>query len=99
VCNKKDKTEQSNKIELSKEAFARLVQDAKKGRGKNVMESDNSKEETDSIRGTVKYYENMRKSHSNDSNDSDSLYSLFPCPFMYPQRTTNLPKARSITWK
>jgi hypothetical protein len=91
--NKKEKTEQSNKIELSKEAFVRLVRDAQKGREKNGMETDNSKDDTDSPRDTAKYYENMRKSHSNNSNDSDSLYSL------YSQRMMSLPKARSIPLK
>jgi hypothetical protein len=40
--------EQLNKIELSKEAFACLVQDAKKGRKTNGMEADNSEDDTDS---------------------------------------------------
>jgi hypothetical protein len=71
--NKKEKTEQLNKIELSKEAFICLVRDAQKGRKKNGMEADNCKDNPDSIRNTAQYYENMRKSHSNNSNDSDSL--------------------------
>jgi hypothetical protein len=71
--NKKEMTEQSNKIVLSKEAFVRLVRDAQKGRKKNGMEADNSKDDTDSIHNTAQYYENMRKRHSNNSNDSDSL--------------------------
>jgi hypothetical protein len=71
--NKKEKTEQSNKIELSKEAFVRLVRHAQKGREKNGMEADNSEDDTNSIGGTAQYYENKRKSHSNNSNDSDSL--------------------------
>jgi hypothetical protein len=91
--NKKEKTEKSNKIELSKEAFVRLVRDAQKGREKNGMEADNSKDDTESIRGTAKPYENMRRSHSNNSNDSDSLYSL------YSQRTMSLTKARYIPLK
>jgi cytochrome c553 len=71
--NKKEKTEQSNKIELSKEAFVSLVRDAQKGREKNGMEANNSEDDMDSIRDKAKYYENMRQSHSNNSNDSDSL--------------------------
>jgi hypothetical protein len=71
--NKKEKTEQSNKIELSKEAFVRLVRDAQKGREKNGMEANNSEDDMDSIGKMTQYYENMRKSHSNNSNDSDSL--------------------------
>jgi hypothetical protein len=77
-CNKKIKTEQSHKIKLSKDAFVRLVQDAKKGCEKNGMEADNHEDNTDSISETVKYYKNMRKSHSNNSNRSESPYSLFP---------------------
>jgi hypothetical protein len=55
--------EQSNKIKLSKEAFTHLARDAKKGHKKNSMEVDNSKDDTDSIRDTIKYFKNMRKSH------------------------------------
>jgi hypothetical protein len=58
--NKKEKTEQLNKIELSKEAFVRLVRDAQKGREKNGMEADNSKDDTN---------------NSNDSDSLYSLYS------------------------
>jgi hypothetical protein len=93
--NKKEKMEQSHKIELSKEAFARLVRDAKKGRKKNSMEADNSKDDTDSIRNTVKYYENMRKSHSNNSNGSESPYSLFP--FYVPAKNDGPPKGQKYT--
>jgi hypothetical protein len=66
--NKKEKAEQSNKIELSKEASVRLVRDAKKGRTKNSMEAeaDNSEDDMDSIRDTAKYYKKMCKSHSNN---------------------------------
>jgi hypothetical protein len=64
--NKKEKTEQSNKIKLSKEAFVRLVCDAQKGCKNKSMEADNSKDDMDSIRNTAKYYKNMHKSHSNN---------------------------------
>jgi hypothetical protein len=70
---KKAKLEQSNKIELSKEAFARLVRDAKRGREQNAYKLNVSEEETESVRDTKEYYENMRKSHGNISSDSESL--------------------------
>jgi hypothetical protein len=67
------KLEQSNKIQLSKKAFARLVRYAKRGREQNAHDWDNSEEETESVRDTLAYYENMRKSHGTISSDSDSL--------------------------
>jgi hypothetical protein len=93
--NKKEKTEQSHKIELSKEAFARLVRDAKKGREKNGMEAVTSNDDMDSIRDTVQYYKNMRKSHSNNSNGSESPYSLFP--FYVPKKNDEPPKGQKYT--
>jgi hypothetical protein len=93
--NKKIKTEQLHKIELSKEAFACLVRDAKKGREKNGMEADNNEDDTDSIRDTVKYYKNMHKSHGNNSNGSESPYSLFP--FYVPEKNDEPPKGQKYT--
>jgi hypothetical protein len=66
--DKKDKTEQSNMIELSRSEFKRLVQDARRGK-KRPSIRDSEDDNTDSDGDA--YMEALRKSTSNN-NDSDS---------------------------